>query len=113
MDVRFGNLAIGASFEFKGTHYIKAGPLSATAERGGAERMMVRSAVVTVNAEASTSSAPNERQRLIPADPVRLGIERMYEEARGMLASNQAAPAQLAAWARLKNEVLQGLGIDA
>lgn len=45
--VKFSQLAVGQRFEFQGQHYTKSSPLLATADSGGAQRMMMRAALVS------------------------------------------------------------------
>ena len=44
--MKLSHLAIGARFQFEGKVYVKTGPLTASADKGG-QRMIPRSAILT------------------------------------------------------------------
>jgi hypothetical protein len=60
--MRFPQVAIGQRFTYQGKHYTKTGPLTASEEGGGAQRMIPRAAEVTL-IDAAGSPVREIKQR--------------------------------------------------
>ena len=54
--IKFLHLQIGQQFEYRGTHYTKVSPLIASNNADGSQKMIPRSAAVTVQGAEETST---------------------------------------------------------
>lgn len=84
--MKFHQVPVGQRFEFEGDWYVKTRPLTAAHERSGQERLIRRSAAVTLPGEtppATAQSAP--QQPALPADAVRAAFELFHAQCLGCL----------------------------
>jgi len=59
--IKFTHLQVGQQFEYQGEHYTKVAPLIASNDANGKQRMIPRSANVTVSQEAAPAATPPEQ----------------------------------------------------
>lgn len=79
--MKFHQVPVGQRFEFEGEWYVKTRPLTAVQETSGQERLIRRSAAVTLPGEsrpAATESAP--QQHGLPVDTVLAAFELFHAQ---------------------------------
>jgi hypothetical protein len=75
--IRFTHLQIGQQFDYQGAHYTKVAPLIASNNANGTQRMIPRSAAVTLLAGEPTPPAAASGHRPHPA----LAVLQRYHQA--------------------------------
>ncbi len=108
--IKFLHLKVGQQFEFRGEHYTKVAPLIASNDSDGKQKMIPRSALVTLLQEGSEQ---HERGSETGPHPALEVVERYHQTALAELQSLGAEEEKLgAARARLdglKRELLEAL----
>jgi hypothetical protein len=98
--IRFTHLQIGQQFDYQGEHYTKVAPLIASNNANGAQRMIPRSAAVTL-LQGDISSTPGSNST--PTHPALAVLERYHQTALAELQALGEDEAKLgAARARLE-----------
>ncbi len=102
--MKFADIGRGVRFRYQGRVYVKTGPLTASDELSGAQRMIPRYAVLEpLEVPLSRDVAP---------DPVREALHLLVREGEALLDELGASPqqrarfaqAQAAAWAALETD---------
>jgi hypothetical protein len=108
--MKFLQLPLGQQFEFRGQHYTKVAPLIASNNADGKQKMIPRSALVTVADDTSPQKRDNEKAQ----HPALEVLERYHQTVLAELQSLGDDEAKLGA-ARvrleaLKEEVMKAIG---
>ena len=88
--MKFQLLQIGQRFEFEGKVYVKTGPVAASEEATGKQRMIPRYAVLKVF-DATAAEAPKARRSALEKDDVVLLFDAFYRECVDIASSNEGA----------------------
>lgn len=107
--MKFQQLALGARFEFEGTHFVKSGPLTATSE-AGLQRMIPRFAVLKP-LDPVPQAAPAKTVRRIDVEQVLAAFEAFYQDADRLLQADDTQPSshKLATLSAARQRFLNGL----
>lgn len=95
--IRFTHLQIGQQFDYQGAHYTKVAPLIASNNANGTQRMIPRSAAVTLLSDEQGAAAADN-----PIHPALAVLQRYHQAALAELQALSADEAKVgAARARL------------
>lgn len=109
---KFSQLQVGQRFEYRGETLIKSGPLTASGEAHGTQRMIAQSATVALPS-AAVDIAPTAQ---ITVDAGRLAreLQTYHRHCRTLLAAAvQDRHDELAALDDLYRQLCERLGVDA
>lgn len=78
--MKFNLVPIGEQFSYEGVLYTKAGPISACADIDGKNRMIPRSANVTLSNQVDAGACPATDEKLIPITNVITAVNNYHEQ---------------------------------
>lgn len=107
--MRFPQLRIGQRFTYQGNRYTKSGPLTASEEGSGKQRMIMRAAEVTLLESTADDPVKTSKQRFKRAE-----VDQLLKGFREVLDERVRALADEEGNLRLKQvlQLIEGTGFD-